>query len=218
MALALRQLAASARLAFALGSTSHQLPPLACATAIMTDNCLRQLSQPLTTLWGFKTFASQSPVLPQEAVAITEAAAVEGGTPPPPWTPTRALAKRKTLPKRMGHLMQLLEQEKEFEAREARAHPEFSPGDLLELKLSVPENKRRTTVFKGICIAKRNRGYRTSFTLRNFVGGSGGIERSFPLYSPHLLEIKVLSTAKRRYRRAKLYYLRNVQPKEYRVA
>lgn len=45
---------------------------------------------------------------------------------------------------------------------------------------SVPENKRRVTTFKGICIAKSNRGYRTTFTLRNMFG-SGGIERTFPL-------------------------------------
>ena len=49
------------------------------------------------------------------------------------------------------------------------------------LPQSIPENKRRATVFKGICIAKRNRGYRSSFTLRNFIGNSGGIERTFPL-------------------------------------
>ena len=96
--------------------------------------------------------------------------------------------------------------------------PTFGPGDLLELKLSVPENKRRATIFKGICIARRNRGWRTSFTLRNFIGNSGGIERSFPLYSPHVLEIKVLKVAgRKKYRRAKLYFLRDVQPKEYRV-
>ena len=46
---------------------------------------------------------------------------------------------------------------------------------------SVPENKRRPAAFKGVCIARRNRGLRTSFTLRNFIGTSGGIERTFPL-------------------------------------
>jgi large subunit ribosomal protein L19 len=119
----------------------------------------------------------------------------------------------------MGHLLQVLEKEKEDAAQEQLDRPEFGPGDLIELKLSVPENKRRTTVFKGICIAKRNRGWRTSFTLRNFIGNSGGIERTFPLYSPHVLEIKVLSSAgRKKYRRAKLYFLRERQPKEYRVA
>lgn len=81
----------------------------------------------------------------------------------------------------MGHLLQMLEKEKEEESLSQLERPEFGPGDVLELKLSVPENKRRTTVFKGICIARRNRGWRTSFTVRNFIGSSGGIERSFPL-------------------------------------
>ena len=54
-------------------------------------------------------------------------------------------------------------------------------GDLVELKLSVPENKRRVTVFRGVCIARRNRSVRTTFTLRNIYGAAGGIERTFPL-------------------------------------
>jgi large subunit ribosomal protein L19 len=102
-------------------------------------------------------------------------------TPLPPWTPSRELQKRKVLTKRMGYMMQVLEKEKENEAQAQLARPDFGPGDFLELKLSVPENKRRTTLFKGICIARRNRGWRTSFTLRNFIGSSGGIERTFPL-------------------------------------
>lgn len=46
---------------------------------------------------------------------------------------------------------------------------------------SVPENKRRVTTFKGVVIARSNRGYRSTFTLRNMIGTSGGIERTFPL-------------------------------------
>lgn len=149
--------------------------------------------------------------------AIGRAASAQGSTPPPPWTATRLLTKRKTLAKRMGHMMRLLEQEKEEQARVAKDPPEFSPGDAMELKLTIPENKRRTSIFKGICIAKRNRGWRSSFTLRNHIGGGGAIERTFPLYSPHLLEIKVLRKARRKIRRAKLYYLREAQPKEYKV-
>jgi large subunit ribosomal protein L19 len=135
--------------------------------------------------------------------------------PPPPWTPTKKLKKRKTLPKRMGHLLSVLEKEMEEEARSSSSFPDFKPGDHLELRLSVPQNKGRETAFKGICIAKRNRGWRTSFTLRNFIGNNGGVERSFPLYSPHIKELKVLRQGKAR--RAKLYYLRDVQPKMYRI-
>jgi large subunit ribosomal protein L19 len=116
----------------------------------------------------------------------------------------------------MGHLLSVLEKEKEDEARAAVSFPDFKAGDHIELKLSIPQNKGRETVFKGICIAKRNRGWRTSFTLRNFIGNNGGIERSFPLYSPHIKEFKVLREGKR-VRRSKLYYLRDVQPKVYRI-
>jgi large subunit ribosomal protein L19 len=136
-----------------------------------------------------------------------------------PWTPTRLLVKRKTYPKRMAHLMSVLEKEKEEQAKASKGYPSFGPGDNIQLTLSIPQNKGRETVFKGICIAKRNRGWRTSFTLRNVIGNNGGIERSFPLYSPHIKDLKVLEgKKKKKYRRAKLYYLRNLQPKEYRIA
>jgi len=150
------------------------------------------------------------------ASAAPEPSAQAPSAPPSPWTPTRLLNKRKTLPKRMGHLLSVLEKEKEDEARAAGSFPDFKAGDHIELKLSIPQNKGRETVFKGICIAKRNRGWRTSFTLRNFIGNNGGIERSFPLYSPHIKEFKVLREGKR-VRRSKLYYLRDVQPKVYRI-
>jgi len=140
-------------------------------------------------------------------------------SPAAPWTPTRMLEKRKTLPKRMGYMLTVLEKEKEEEAMGRKQYPPFQPGDMIELKLSIPQNKGRETTFKGICISKRNRGWRTSFTLRNFIGNSGGIERSFPLYSPHIIDLKLIETQKKKkYRRSKLYYLRNVQPKAYRIA
>lgn len=125
----------------------------------------------------------------------------------PPWTPTKDLPKRKTLPKRMQHLLQVLDREREIEAKSTKRFPDFKAGDVLELKLSIPENKHRVTTFRGICIARKNCGYRTSFTLRNVFGGSGGIERTFPLYSPHILEMKI--TDSQRVRRAKLFYLRD---------
>lgn len=45
----------------------------------------------------------------------------------------------------------------------------------------VPENKGREAKVRGICMAKRRRGFRTSFTLLNHVPGGGTVERSFPL-------------------------------------
>lgn len=155
---------------------------------------------------------SSTPVAATQGISQHQASAIH------PWTPTRLLEKRKTLPKRMGHMLIVLEKEKEEEAKAARAFPNFKAGDMLELKLSIPQNKGRETIFKGICIAKRNRGWRTSFTLRNVIGNLGGIERSFPLYSPHIKDLRLLDARKRKkYRRSKLYYLRNLQPKEYRI-
>jgi len=115
----------------------------------------------------------------------------------------------------MGYLMQVLEQEMEEQHAAKTNHPPFKPGDRLELKLVVPENKRKTTTFKGMVIAKSNRGWRTAFTLRNFIGSYGAVERTFPLYSPHIEEIKVLSSKK--VGRSKLYYMRNKPPRLYRV-
>ncbi len=46
---------------------------------------------------------------------------------------------------------------------------------------AIPENKRRVVITKGLCIARRNRAFRTSFTIRNHLGAAGGIERTFPL-------------------------------------
>jgi large subunit ribosomal protein L19 len=164
------------------------------------------------TRWAGSKSAAAGPDTTAEAAP--ELGAIHA-QPPPPWTPTRELKKRKTLPKRMGHLLSVLEKEMEDEARSSGSLPDFKPGDHLELRLVIPQNKGRETAFKGICIAKRNRGWRTSFTLRNFIGNNGGIERSFPLFSPHIKEIKVLRQGKAR--RAKLYYLRDVQPKMYRI-
>ena len=45
----------------------------------------------------------------------------------------------------------------------------------------VPENKGREAKVRGICMVKRRRGYRTSFTLLNHIPGGGPVERSFPL-------------------------------------
>lgn len=46
---------------------------------------------------------------------------------------------------------------------------------------AVPENKGKPAVVKGVCIAKKNRGFRTSFTLLNHLGTFGQVERTFPL-------------------------------------
>jgi large subunit ribosomal protein L19 len=97
----------------------------------------------------------------------------------------------------------IAELEREQMSREV---PEFGPGDTLTVKVRVKEGSReRLQAFEGVCIARRNRGLNSAFTVRKISHGEG-VERVFQTYSPAIDEI----TVKRRgdVRRAKLYYLR----------
>ncbi|KAK9866960.1 hypothetical protein WJX84_011327 [Apatococcus fuscideae] len=165
------------------------------------------------------TSATGTPAQSQEQDNISKAFQSHGpavhNTPSDPWTPTDQLKKRKHLTKRMGHLLQVLEQEQMDLNARVKTFPRFAAGDFLEIKTAVPENQRREAIFKGLCIARKWRGWRSTFTVRNFITGGGGIERTFQLYTPHILQIKVIKSMQTR--RAKLYYMRKRQPREYRV-
>ncbi|GLJ23840.1 hypothetical protein SUGI_0452820 [Cryptomeria japonica] len=113
--------------------------------------------------------------------------------------------KTKRLDKTARHIMQILEKEAVQSVKAERVIPDIKPGYIIELKVEVPENKRRVSTLKGIVIAKRNAGLSTTFRIRRLVAGIG-VESVFPLYSPNIKQIKVLD--KKRVRRAKLYYLR----------
>lgn len=102
--------------------------------------------------------------------------------------------------------MQIVDKEAVEEVKGQREIPEIKPGYIVQLKVEVPENKRRVSTIKGIVIARRNAGLNTTFRIRRMVAGVG-VESLFPLYSPNIKEIKVLD--KKKVRRAKLYYLRN---------
>ncbi|GMI95209.1 hypothetical protein like AT4G11630 [Hibiscus trionum] len=102
--------------------------------------------------------------------------------------------------------LQILDKEAVEEVKGQREIPEIKPGYIVQLKVEVPENKRRLSTIKGIVIARRNAGLNTTFRIRRMVAGVG-VESLFPLYSPNIKEIKVLD--KKNVRRAKLYYLRN---------
>jgi large subunit ribosomal protein L19 len=93
--------------------------------------------------------------------------------------------------------------------------PHFGPGDTVAVQVNVKEgNRERLQAFEGVVIAKRNRGYHSSFTVRKISNGEG-VERVFQMYSPQVREIQV----KRRgdVRRAKLYYLRGLAGKAARI-
>jgi large subunit ribosomal protein L19 len=93
--------------------------------------------------------------------------------------------------------------------------PAFGPGDTVTVYVKVQEGEReRQQAFEGLVIARRNRGYNSSFTVRKVSYGEG-VERVFPLYSPSIAKIEVMR--KGDVRRAKLYYLRQLAGKAARV-
>jgi len=93
--------------------------------------------------------------------------------------------------------------------------PSFRPGDTLEVKVWVVEgSKRRLQAFEGVVIAIRNRGLHSAFTLRKISNGVG-VERTFPVHSPVIEKIELVSRGD--VRRAKLYYMRDRHGKAARI-
>ena len=93
--------------------------------------------------------------------------------------------------------------------------PAFNVGDTVRVSFKVIEGtKERIQAFEGIVIAKRNSGIRETFTVRRVSYGIG-VERTFPLHSPKVADIKVIRKGK--VRRAKLYYLRDLTGKAAKV-
>ena len=93
--------------------------------------------------------------------------------------------------------------------------PEFRSGDTVRVHVKVIEGKtERIQVFEGVVIARRNHGLRETFTVRRISYGVG-VERTFLLHSPRLAKIEVKSHGI--VRRAKLFYLRNLQGKAARI-
>ncbi len=109
-----------------------------------------------------------------------------------------------------------LEQDQIAALTETRPVPVFAPGDTVRVKVKVVEGSReRIQAFEGVCIARRNRGIGSSFTVRKISYGEG-VERVFPLYSPRISEIEVVRRGD--VRRAKLYYLRELRGKKARIS
>jgi large subunit ribosomal protein L19 len=93
--------------------------------------------------------------------------------------------------------------------------PPFRVGDTLRLQVKVVEGeKERVQSFEGIVIKMNRGGNRATFTVRKISYGIG-VERIFPLHSPRLEKIQVLTRGK--VRRARLYYLRGLSGKAARV-
>jgi large subunit ribosomal protein L19 len=85
--------------------------------------------------------------------------------------------------------------------------PDFAPGDTLKVHVRVVEgNRQRVQVFQGVVIRRQGSGLRETFTVRKVSFGVG-VERTFPLHTPVVAKIEVVTRGD--VRRAKLYYLRD---------
>jgi len=113
------------------------------------------------------------------------------------------------------NLLQTLNKEQADKLAAKRAVPEFGPGDTLRINVKVIEGTReRVQAYEGVCIARKNAGVNSSFTVRKISYGEG-VERVFPLFSPMVGSIEVVRRGK--VRRAKLYYLRGRTGKSARI-
>jgi large subunit ribosomal protein L19 len=93
--------------------------------------------------------------------------------------------------------------------------PSFRPGDTLKVHVKVTEGTRsRIQVFQGFVIGRQGAGLRETFTVRKVSYGVG-VERTFPVHSPSIDKIEVVTRG--RVRRAKLYYLRDLRGKAARI-
>lgn len=113
------------------------------------------------------------------------------------------------------NLLQTFEQEQLAKLTENKKIPAFQAGDTVKVMVKVVEGTReRVQAFEGICIARKNAGVNSSFTVRKISYGEG-VERVFPLYSP---SIEIILVRRGIVRRAKLYYLRGLTGKKARIA
>ena len=93
--------------------------------------------------------------------------------------------------------------------------PDFRPGDTVKVHVNIVEGLRsRIQVFQGVVIGRSNEGIRETFTVRK-ISFQVGVERTFPVHSPNLAKIDVVTRGD--VRRAKLYYLRERSGKSARI-
>lgn len=97
-----------------------------------------------------------------------------------------------------------------MEAAESKSRkkqiPYFEIGDTVDVHCRIEEGgKTRIQIFNGTVIARKGSGMNEMFTVRRIVNDEG-VERTFPIHSPNIVDIKPVRSGK--VRRAKLYYLR----------
>ena len=106
------------------------------------------------------------------------------------------------------NIIENLEKEQMEKLTSGKNIPNFKPGDK-------EGDRERIQVYEGVCIARKNDGLNSSFTVRKISFGEG-VERVFPLYSPNVAKIEVSRIGK--IRRAKLYFLRALRGRSARIA
>ena len=93
--------------------------------------------------------------------------------------------------------------------------PEFRVGDNVKVHVNIIEgNRSRIQVFQGVVIRRSGHGIRETFTVRK-VSFQVGVERTFPVHSPVIDHIELVSRGE--VRRAKLYYLRDLRGKKAKI-
>ena len=114
------------------------------------------------------------------------------------------------------NVVEKYEHEQIAKLTEGKEIPAFAPGDTVRVAVRVVEGTReRIQNYEGVCIARKNRGLNSSFTVRKLSYGEG-VEQVFPLYSQRIASISVVRRGD--VRRAKLYYLRGRTGKAARIA
>ena len=113
------------------------------------------------------------------------------------------------------NVIEQLNQENIAKLSEGKQIDAFSPGDTIRVNVRIIEGaNERIQAFEGVCIARKNRGIQSAFTVRKLSHGEG-VERVFPLYSPRIDSITTIRRGD--VRRAKLYYLRGLTGKAARI-
>ena len=97
---------------------------------------------------------------------------------------------------------------KNIEAEQIKENaPQFNVGDTVRVSAMIKEgNRERIQVFEGTVLKRQGGGVRETFTVRKFSNGVG-VEKTWPLHSPHVVNVEVVRRGK--VRRAKLNYLRD---------
>jgi len=129
---------------------------------------------------------------------------------------TRKVLSASILARARGALLTMNATIESLEQRNLRTDlPQFKAGDTVRVHFKVIEgNRQRIQVFEGIVLKRQGSGFRETFTVRKQSFGVG-VERTFPLHSPKIDKLEVVSIGD--VRRAKLYYLRSRVGKKARV-